>query len=57
MGRSKEMGKPVKALTAEELRREKYRCQLLMRVYKKGPAVEGLRKRLHEIEKREARDA
>ena len=51
------MGKPVKALTAEELRREKYRCQLLMRVYKKGPAVEGLRKRLHEIEKREARDA
>ena len=57
MGRSKEMGKPVKALTAEELRREKYRCQLLIRVYKRGPAVKGLHQRLYEIEKREARDA
>ncbi|HUT36299.1 MAG TPA: hypothetical protein VNE39_22615 [Planctomycetota bacterium] len=57
MERSKEMGKPVKNLTPEELRREKRRCQLLIRVYKKGPAVKELSKRLYEIEKREARDA
>ncbi len=51
------MGKPVKALTAAELATEKHRCELLVRVYKRGPAVEGLRKRLYEIEKREAKDA
>ncbi len=57
MGRSKEMGKSVAELTADELRRERLRCRTLSHAYGNRIAGKLLRKRLREIDKRIAREA
>lgn len=57
MGRSKKLGKEVQYLSKDELQLEKSRCENAIRVYKTGPAVKGLRKRLNEIENRIRREA
>jgi hypothetical protein len=46
MGKSKEMGKPVAELTADELRRELIRCRTLAALYANKVAGRDLRKRL-----------
>jgi hypothetical protein len=55
MSKPKEMGKPVSDLTPEELRREQGRCRIALR-YMRGVALKGIRKRLHEIDRRVARE-
>lgn len=57
MGRSRIMGKMVKELTASELLAEKQRCENFIKAIETGPAVKGLKKRLHEIDKRLEREA
>ncbi len=52
MGRSKEMGKPVAELTADELRRELVRCRTLAALYANKVAGKALQKRLRELERR-----
>jgi hypothetical protein len=56
VGRSKEYGKLVEELTAEELRRERDRCRVMATLYGNRPAGKPLCKRLHEIERRLERD-
>jgi hypothetical protein len=56
MGRSKELGKPVSELTPAQLVQEKARCENMIRVFGRGPAVKGLKKRLHQINKRMERE-
>ena len=51
MGRSKQMGKAVEDLTAEELRAERRRCETLSAIYPAKIATL-LKKRLGQIEDR-----
>lgn len=51
MGRSKQMGKPVKELTPHELQTELVRCKTLIQIYPEKTA-KGLHKRLRDIERR-----
>lgn len=55
-GRSKEMGKEVEYLSAQELLQEQHRCEQMIRIYPNSVMTKGLRKRLHEIEKRIQRE-
>ena len=50
------MGKPVADLTPFELEWERQRCESLSKVYGNKPAGKQIRKRLHEIQKRLARE-
>jgi len=56
MGRSQNMGKAIAELTPDELRRERHRCASMIAVFGKGPAVKGLKKRLHELDRRISRE-
>jgi hypothetical protein len=56
-GRSKELGKLVSELTAEELKHEQQRCKDMLAAYGNRIASKSLRKRLHEITKRIEREA
>jgi hypothetical protein len=48
---------PVNDLTDEQLRSEWSRCKMMIRALQgKGPAVKLLKKRLHEVERRMARE-
>jgi hypothetical protein len=49
------MAKPVGDLTTDELHRERHRCARMIIALGKGLAVKGLKKRLHEIERRISR--
>lgn len=51
MTRSKQFGKSVSDLSPDELRREKLRCETLIR-YGNSRVAKGLEKRLREIERR-----
>lgn len=53
MPKDKPPGKLVTELTFAELRQEKTRCEMMLRVYgANGPAGKGLGKRLHAVERR-----
>ena len=56
MSKPKEMGKLVSDLTPEELVREQARCRVALR-FMRGVALKGARKRLHEIDRRMARES
>ena len=55
--RSKQMGKSVHELTRAELLSERHRCRTMIGVYGNKIASKLLRKRLHEVEKRIARES
>jgi hypothetical protein len=56
VSKPKYMAYPVNDLTEEQLRLERNRCAGMLRLITSGPANKGLKKRLHEIERRIARE-
>jgi hypothetical protein len=47
---------PVNDLTDEQLRSEWSRCKMMLRAISSGPALKGLKKRLHQVERRIERE-
>jgi hypothetical protein len=57
MGRSKEAGRPVEEFSIEDLKKELKRCRARLGDFgPKSPGGKGLLKRIHEIERRLARE-